>query len=283
MSSIRIRCHSLLAMARAMAICVVLIAAAFGSASAQGVVARTPVLIRVSVADSASLPVASAEVLVRQGLRTLGASRTGPAGTASMTISDDSTVFEIVARQIGSRPTSRFVRVSPGDTLSISLTLNRSVQSLETVRVTERESAQRRHYFLDAETIAASTRPIRSSLDAIVALRPRMLTSIGGRRVCGTVKEVWINGERIGQNFVPSPMVIHRFLPGVNPRAPVSPQVLTILDSVRPEHIAELSFIDCFGGTVRRIGSEMAVYIVLKLGVEYRWPVGTFVVGDTAP
>ncbi|WP_461412530.1 hypothetical protein [Gemmatimonas sp.] len=42
-----------------------------------------------------------------------------------------------------------------------------------------------------------------------------------------------------------------------------------------------MSYIDCFGGPVNAIGSRNAVFIVLKEGIEYRWPIGTFVVGDS--
>jgi len=238
-------------------------------------------VLSVRVNDSTSRPLSTLEVLVRQGRRTVVAARTASNGMATLSFRDDSTVFEVVARQIGFLPASRFVRLLPGDTVELSLTLVRAVQSLANVRVTARESARRRAYFVDAATIASSTRRIRSALDAIVALRPNMLTSIGGRRVCGTVQEVWVNGWRIPQNFAPDPMVLDRMLPGVSPRAPVSPQVLTILESIRPEHIAEMSYIDCFGGPVDAFGSKNAVFIVLKPDIQYRWPTGTVVVDDT--
>lgn len=238
-------------------------------------------VVRVSVADSTGRAIEAAEVLVRSGRRTIAAGRTGAAGYWSRAFTDDSSTFEIVVRKLGFRPANRFLRLAPGDTIDLAVSLAAAVQTLGAVRVTARESLRRRSYFLDSETIANSTRRIRSALDAIVALRPYMLTSIGGRRVCGLVEEVWINGLRIPQNFPADPMMENRILPGVNPRQPVAPQVLSILSSVRPEHIQEMSYIDCFGGPVNAIGSRNAVFIVLKEGIEYRWPAGTFVAGDT--
>jgi hypothetical protein len=237
--------------------------------------------VRVTVTDSTGKAIDLAEVLVRSGRRVVATARTSSAGTATIGFAADSATAEVVVRKLGFRPVNRFVRLVPGDTASIARVLGGTVQTLGEVRVTARESTRRRSYFLDAETIASSARPIRSALDAIVALRPYMLTSIGGRRVCGLIQEVWINGQRIPQNFAPDPRMEHRLLPGVNPKNPVAPEVLTILASIRPEHIQEMSYIDCFGGPVHAVGSRNAVFIVLKEGIEYRWPAGTFVAGDS--
>lgn len=105
-----------------------------------------------------------------------------------------------------------------------------------------------------------------------------MITSLGGRDACGAVREVWVNGTRVRQDFMPDQRQVGRKVMGYN----VAPTVLTILESIKPEHIAEMSYIDCFGGTVRKIGSENAVYIVLKPEIEYLWPYGTFHVSDAA-
>jgi len=237
--------------------------------------------LRVTVSDSAGKAIELAEVLIRSGRRVVATSRTSSAGAALLGFAADSAIAEVVVRKLGYRPANRFVRMVPGDTVTIAIVLGSTVQTLGEVRISARESTRRRSYFLDAETIAKSTRPIRSALDAIVALRPYMLTSIGGRRVCGLIQEVWINGQRIPQNFTPDPRMEHRLLPGVNPKNPVAPEVLTILASIRPEHIEEMSYIDCFGGPVHAVGSRNAVFIVLKEGIEYRWPAGTFVAGDS--
>jgi hypothetical protein len=237
--------------------------------------------VRVTVTDSAGKSIELAEVLVRSGRRVVATARTSSTGAASIGFAADSATAEVVVRKLGFRPANRFVRLVPGDTAAIAMVLGSTVQTLGEVQVTARESTRRRSYFLDSETIANSTRPIRSALDAIVALRPYMLTSIGGRRVCGLIQEVWINGQRIPQNFAPDPRMQNRLLPGVNPKQPVAPELLTILASVRPEHILEMSYIDCFGGPVNAIGSRNAVFIVLKEGIEYRWPDGTFVVDDS--
>ncbi|BAH39967.1 MAG TPA: hypothetical protein DGD08_12540 [Gemmatimonas aurantiaca] len=239
---------------------------------------RPAAVVQISVIDSALRPVESAEVLVRQGLRTLGVTRVNAAGAATLSIVDDSSMFEVVARQLGFGPARRFVRLVFGDTISLILTLTPSPQQLAAVQVTARESLRQRAYHLDGETIAASTLPIRSALDVMLRLRPYMLTSLSGGTVCGTVQEVWVNGTRVPKDLMPDPRQVGRKVLGRS----VSPAVLTILESIKPEHIAEMSYIDCFGGTVQKVGSEDAVYIVLKPDIEYRWPDGTFHVSDTA-
>ncbi|MCA2993232.1 hypothetical protein [Gemmatimonas sp.] len=75
-------------------------------------------------------------------------------------------------------------------------------------------------------------------------------------------------------------MMENRILPGVNPRQPVAPQALSTLASVRPEHIQEISYIDCFGGPVNAIGRRNTVFIVLEEGIAYRWPFGTLFVSS---
>ncbi|GAB1341774.1 hypothetical protein [Gemmatimonas sp.] len=190
--------------------------------------------VRVAVADSTGMAVELAEEVIRSGQRVVATGRTGRAGIATVTFTADSTTAEVVVRKLGFRPANRFVRLAHGDTLALTVSLAPTAQTLGSVRVTARESLRRRSYFLDSETIANSTRRVRSALDAIVALRPFMLTSIGGRRVCGLVQEVWINGMRIPQNFPADPMMEKRILPGVNPRQPVAPQVLSILASFAP-------------------------------------------------
>jgi hypothetical protein len=161
--------------------------------------------------------------------------------------------------------------------LSLILTLAQSPQQLASVRVTAQLSLRQRAYNLDAETIAESKQSMQSALDVMVRLRPYMLTSLSGRKICGMVKEVWVNGGRVRQDFVPDQRQVGRKVMG----GAVGATVLTILESIKPEHIAEMSYIDCFGGPVGKIGSEDAVYIVLKPDIEYRWPFGTFHVSDT--
>lgn len=256
------------------------VSAALAATSASAQQTGADFAVRVTVTDSTGKAIELAEVLVRSGRRVVATARTSSAGSATIGFAADSATAEVVVRKLGFRPANRFVRLVPGDTATIAMVLGSTVQTLGEVQVTARESTRRRSYFLDTETIADSTRPIRSALDAIVALRPYMLTSIGGRRVCGLIQEVWINGQRIPQNFAPDPRMQYRLLPGVNPKQQVAPEVLTILASARPEHILEMSYIDCFGGPVHAIGSRNAVFIVLKEGIEYRWPDGTFVAGD---
>ena len=60
-----------------------------------------------------------------------------------------------------------------------------------------------------------------------------------------------------------------------------SPVALTVLDQIRSEHIAEMSYRDCFDGSIGIVGDQNGVFVVLKAGVEYVPGVASHVVSDT--
>jgi hypothetical protein len=238
-------------------------------------------MLHVQVTDSTRQPVGNVELLVLRGGQPVEVRRSSE-GAGGVRVAVPAGEYEVVARRLGFARAGRFVRVRAGDTVVVALTLTPVAQQLSEVRVTARETLDRRTYYLDADAIAASRRRMWNALDVVAALRPDMLTSRAGWRVCGTVQDVWINGRRVPRPFVPDPVVSSRPLPNVSPKAPVPSGVLTILSQVRPEHIAEMRYRDCFDRTGRAVGMSNALFIVLKPGVEYREDEGTVVV-ESAP
>jgi hypothetical protein len=53
--------------------------------------------------------------------------------------------------------------------------------------------------------------------------------------------------------------------------------VLTILQSIHPEHIAEVTYHDCFDASVGKNNSDMAMFIALKPGIGFEPGRGSFV------
>ena len=64
----------------------------------------------------------------------------------------------------------------------------------------------------------------------------------------------------------------------------VRKEILDRLKEILPEHIAQITFTDCFDISVPRPGGQNAVFIVLKPGVGYDLGRGSFVAPrDTIP
>ena len=180
----------------------------------------------------------------------------------------------------------------------VQIELLRAVQQLAPVNVTENEDRTRRHYHLDADEIASDTRPLFDATDVIAKIRPEMM----GSSDCA-LQNVWVNGTRIvypptnemalmrrGKPPAPAPpptLVFQgdgssgRALPS-SPAQRVADDPWSTLASIRPEHILEINYIDCYiHDPVHKKGSEDAVYIVLKAGIAYDPAKGSFVV-DTS-
>jgi hypothetical protein len=58
-------------------------------------------------------------------------------------------------------------------------------------------------------------------------------------------------------------------------------QIQSILTSIRPEHIAEMTFNDCFESYIKINHGANSVFVVLKPGVGFEPGVGSYVVGDS--
>jgi hypothetical protein len=248
--------------------------------------AQTRSVARVRVVDSARVAIADANVSVVKGLNETLASATTDADGRRMLTFDPGDI-EIVVRKIGFARASRFIQARPGDTTAVEITLARSPQTLGAVKVVEREDLKRKSYAIDAEEIASSTRGIVDARDVVKKLRPDIIQSRGGSKVCPPALRIWVNGVR--QRLVrPSDALVagkrmsiqaakstpHMAASGIDALPLVVGQVLS---EIKAEHIAEMTYRDCMDFTVDRANAESSIFIALKPGVAYRPGVGSFV------
>jgi hypothetical protein len=193
--------------------------------------------------------------------------------------------------------------------MAFTIELRHTAVALPAVTVTAVEDLRRKSYYLDADAIENSSRRIVDGID-IFKIRPDMLNSRGGAGPClipktphdGWIENVFVNGRRI--RLVPlDPMALaRRNTVGLEPiRQPLTQRgrnavmagdlpphaqpkldtVLTIMQSIKAEHIAEVTYHDCFDASVGRNGSEMAVFVVLKPGIGFEPGVGSYVLSDS--
>jgi hypothetical protein len=267
----------------------------------------------VRIADSANVAVGDADVSIVQGLSgTLAHATTSGAGRVSLTLPRVDGTLQLTVRKIGFVRGYRFFSLGPDDTLRFEMRLARAPRTLETVKVTAAEDLKRKSYYLTADDIENSSRAMIDATD-IFKLRPDMMTSRGGALACavpwtdrnGSIESVWVNGVRVILPVVDSAYVAGRkpalgiatLPPRPNPRitrlpaaaAPLKPaftqfshldSVLSILAIIKPEHIAEITYHDCFDQSVGKTHSDMAMFIVLKPGVGFENGRGSYVVPE---
>jgi hypothetical protein len=250
---------------------------------AEGQTARTLI---VRVTDSAATPIAGADLAVMRGVQTVVAqSTTDASGRHAFSISgEDDASLEVVARKIGFARGDRFFTLGR-DTTVISIVLHHTVQSLDAVHISAEQNLRRKSYFLDADAIANSDRPLFDGLDVFTKLRPDMLysRSAGAFEHC-EIEEVWVNGRRLPISPYDSldPMIETRRKTMHKPpkSKPVSLAVLKTLSLVKPEHIAEINYRDCMDKSIGRMGDQNAAFITLKPGVAFDLSRGTYVAGQ---
>jgi hypothetical protein len=239
-------------------------------------------IVTVRVTDSAAAPLANVELSVLHKLKPIATSlRTNTDGRSVLRLRIDSGSYEVVARRVGFQRAGRFMTVRGGDSLDLSIVMTRLAQALAPTKISASSDLKRRRLFIDADALAAA-RPedeIDTGLDIIRVLRPDMVYGLGGRHVCPAVKDIWVNGRRIIPQFVIDDPTVRktrqaRLLPS---------HIATVLASIRPEHIAEMSSHDCMDMSVGKIRSENAIFVVLKPGIGYEINRGSFVADTTYP
>lgn len=259
---------------------VALLAAGLGSIAAQP---SRPAVVRVVAVDSSGVPVQSAELTIRRGLRDVVArGTTDSLGAATLVVTGlrDSTDLQVTMRKIGYARGDRFFAAPPHDTIVVGLMVPPPLNTLAPVKVSAGANLKWRSYHLDADEIDKSDVPFVNGWDVVKRLRPDMLTSRGG---CATgIQEVWVNGKRIRLPLLPIGMAREHALVGVSPNARFTYVPVTVLSEIAPEHIAELTYRDCLDTSMAVVGSTNALFIVLKPGVEYVQDVGSFVVETTS-
>lgn len=264
----------------------VMVAAAAGAQATD--VRRPPSLIRVHVTDSAGAPVPDAEVALMRGLKqVLASARTNATGDHEFLVELDSTDYSVVARKIGYTRGDRFIAVERAAVNAHVVMKVIPANALPTVTVLV-EDLKRKSYHIDADDIAATDVPVRDALEIVYRLRPEMLVSRSGSwsgrvSVCPPLSNVWVNGRRYPGGFViVDPMVTARMRSAGRGIQRVGMGNLTILSEIAPEHVSEMNYRDCFENTMKRVGANNALFIVLKPGVDYRPGSGSYVIGDTA-
>ncbi len=250
-------------------------------------------VLRVHVTDSSGTRIAGAEVSVVRGLNvTVAKGTTDSAGLRLLAVTSDSAAYHVVVRKIGYLRADRFVPSSRRDTVSLDFILARNIQSLEAVRVAATESAARKAYHIDSDEIAQSDQLLYTAVDIIEKLRPDMIWGLAGPpsphgngRVCDRLRNVFVNGRRIVDAPAEAWLRVESRIPHKAGLATfkVIGLAAAILTTIRPEHIAEITYNDCFEPNASVNQGANAVFIVLKPGVAYIEGEGSVVVASAPP
>jgi hypothetical protein len=261
--------------------------AAAALADSLGAQASRQLVVRVRVVDSAGAPISGADVSILRGLQQiLGNGATDDRGSRFFVVPREEGAYQATARRIGYTRTDRFFAAPKNDTISLQLEMRTTAQTLAPVAISAREDVKRKSYHIDADEIAATSRPIFDALDILRKLKPDMLLGRSGE--CA-LSNVWVNGKRI-IDFTPNPMAEARRPLAPPParvpkgvRAPnLTPKILAvpvnpwnILATIKPEHISEITYADCFDTTVPKVGAQAAAFVVLKPGVRFEPGIGS--------
>lgn len=262
--------------------------------------------VRLHVVDSAKAPVADANVAVVRGMKdNVAQATTDASGNTMLSFLRGEAQHQLVVRKIGFSPGYRFFALAKSDTIAMEMVLARTPVTLAAVKVTAEENLRRKSYHLDADDIENSGRVLVDAVD-LFKLRPDMLNSRGGMKACevpytqhnGWIENVWVNGRRITGAVdsvvlkrkptigitppIPRPNTMGRRVLAENQAQAHIDTVMSILSLIHPEHIAEVTYHDCFDMSVGKNHSDMAMFIVLKPGVGYSNKLGSYVVSDSA-
>lgn len=237
--------------------------------------------VKVTAHDSSGAPIVGAEITVRSGLKdVIAQTTTDSVGHGLISVpAKDSTDFQLTMRKIGYVRGDRFFAVGPHDTTVVNVIVPRpSANTLDAVKVTASRVNKFDTYDLTSDEIENADGWLGNGWEVIKKLRPVMLTSRGG---CATgAQEVWVNGKRIRLPLYPTGLAAARARVGVPPRARFSYVPVSVLSEIAPEHIAEIHYHDCFDHSMAAVGSNDAIFVVLKPGVIYQEGTGSFVISE---
>jgi hypothetical protein len=235
-------------------------------------------IVHVIVTDSAAGVIGNAEVSVSFGLRqVLATGTTDDSGRKTLAFSPPGPgEIQVTARKIGYRRTDRVFQLGHSDTMTILLAMPRNPVALDTVTITAEAKRKRAFYEIDADAIAASDKRIESAWDVVSQLRPDMLNGHLDPR-CGGIQNVFVNGKRIPLAPRPTPGEAMHARASAPLRSRFTTTAVTVLSEIHPEHIAEITYHDCFDTSIAVVGHTQAVFITLKPGVEYEVGQDSFV------
>jgi hypothetical protein len=261
--------------------------------AAQPALAQHPLaVVRVRVVDTLGKPVPNADVSAVRGLKeTVASGLTDSAGRRVLSVPRGDDEYQIVVRRIGFQRADQFFRPAQ-DSIALVVALRSTPRELPAMFITAEQNLKRKRYHIGADDIASATRPILDALDIVTKLRPDMMDPPGNGIFtrCG-MYYVWVNGVRIVFPPIDPGLAIktaqlraaashakstgsigsggagrsvgYKGLAGV----PVSVQ--SVLESIHPEHIEELNYVDCSDNTLDFARSQGAVFIALKPGIGY--------------
>jgi hypothetical protein len=260
-------------------------------------------VFRVEVLDDNGAPLADADVAIVRGVALALDSRvTDSAGVRFLGVPLVSGDVQLSVQKLGYAPYRQFYRLTVADTVVAQVAMRRLARQLGAITVV----AKRRIYHLDENEIANSSRPLVDGLDVVRKLRPGMFGDrLAGMQGCGVAAYIYVNGRRIWDppqavdvRRLPPPRASSRSsrggLPprttdprGMRPATPTGEAAATedvrrVLAGIKPEHIAEMTYLDCFDTSVPGLRSNNAIYVVLKFGIEYDERRGS-VTGTDAP
>jgi carboxypeptidase family protein len=266
--------------------------------------AARPEIVRVRVTDTTGAPVAGASVAIVHGLQQVVAQGVTDAnGQRVLTVAATAGDYDAMVRKIGFTRADRFFGFQAGDTVTLHLLLAPAVQTLAEMNVTAPEDRKRLRRYIDADDIANSTRPILDAMDVVTKLRPDMMSNPtpGSMDHCA-MDDIWVNGQRVvlapindalaartrmlrhGVAFAsPDPRwgpTIQPMGPALAARVPVSVQ--SVLATIHPEHIAEMTFHDCNDFSIDRAHARNALFVVLKPGVAFEPGIGSYVLDQNS-
>ena len=246
-------------------------------------------VVRVRVVDSAGAPMVNADVAALRGLNTaVAGGPTDSAGRRTFNIPRDGGEYQVVARRIGFQRGEQFFTASR-DTVSVRIVIRATPRALPAVQVTAQEDIKRRAYHVDADEIAASTRTdhrwTRRPLEA--PARHHFLARAGVRRaIClGERPSHHVSADRSGvgdqavQRRRAASVLKHI---GPTGMATVNLTIQSVMASIHPEHIAEVTFADCNDKTVEAVKGNSAVFVTLKPGIAFEPGIGSYVVASGA-
>jgi hypothetical protein len=267
------------------------------AAQAQG---RPSIVARIRVTDSTGAPVVGAELSLVRGLREVVATGTTDDAGQRLLLFDAGTTrdYQLVVRKLGYRRADRFFAAAGHDSVYVGILMTRVPQSLAAVRVTAAQDAARQSYYIDSDEIANSDRPLFTSVDIIEKLRPDMVYGRGGPHgPCGPIRNVFVNGRRVIDMPAEGLALAEARLPPrptrrtdgsgrptlSNTQYRVPLWSAAILSSIKPEHIAEMTYNDCFEKSAKVNQGANAAFIVLKPGIGYSLTDGSYVIdADTS-
>lgn len=217
--------------------------------------------LRVSVIGTDSQPIVGAIIEIFDSKnRPYAAARSDSVGSYSFRLAFDGPHNAVVAaRAVGYAPETQTISTTPTSDLAIVLHLVAIPAGMRPVV----SVARRDTYMITDRDIGASHRTIDNAMDAIKALSPSMQGDIA--RNCPPVKNLWVNGRRIWTYT--RPLAAPDRSSGIVYLQKTGPSLKEELSLISASGIASIQYVNCWDWSDPRIGTNDALFIILKPGV----------------